>query len=209
MSPETPDASRDRPVLFGQVSPPRSIPGLTARENQRVTHGNTSARDARVDSRLAEALEEMRTQVDLSTSINAADPQLVLVMEAVEDHVDLVVAAERLGLEVLVEADSAMEPDEEYSLRSERPKDPVVHTSLHAVCADQTAFDRLRSAWNTWKQTQQVPGNAPLRDFFTHLRDIRPWGPQDRLKLIGSDEYLDGLLPDQWHPIEIEGLRQD
>ncbi|MBR22003.1 MAG: hypothetical protein CMF57_06155 [Leifsonia sp.] len=204
MSPEPPDTSRDRPVLFGQVSAPRSIPGPTARGGQRVTHGNAGARVARVDNRLDEALEEMQTQVDLSTSINAADPQLVLVMEAVEDRIDLVAAAQRLGLEVLVEADSAMDPDDEYSLRSDRPRDPVVHTSLHAVCADQTAFNRLRSAWNTWKQTQQVPGNAPLRDFFTHLRDIRPWGPQDRLKLIGSDEYLHGLLPDQRHPIEIE-----
>lgn len=199
-----PDASRDRPVLFGQVSIPRSIPGPTARANQRVTHGNAGARIARVDSRLTEALEEMQTQVDLSTSINAADPQLVLVMEAVEDRIDLVAAAQRLGLEVLVEVDSAMYPDDEYSLSSARPKDPTVHTSLHAVCANQTAFNRLQSAWNTWKRTKQVPGNAPLRDFFTHLRDIRPWGPQDRLKLIGSGEYLDGLLSDQQHPIEIE-----
>lgn len=204
MSPNSPGASRDRPVLFGQVSVPQSIPRPTARGNQRVTYGNSSARVARVDDRLGEALEEMQTQVDPSTSINAADPQLVLVMEAVEDRIDLVGAAQRLGLEVLVEADSAMDPDEEYSLRSVRPKDPVVHTSLHAVCANQTAFDRLRSAWNTWKQTQQVPGNAPLRDFFTHLRNIRPWGPQDRLKLIESDEYLNGLLPEQRHPIEIE-----
>lgn len=170
MSPNSPGASRDRPVLFGQVSVPRSIPRPTARGNQRVTYGNSSARVARVDDRLGEALEEMQTQVDLSTSINAADPQLVLVMEAVEDRIDLVGAAQRLGLEVLVEADSAMDPDEEYSLRSNRPKDPVVHTSLHAVCANQTAFNRLRSAWNTWKQTQEVPGNAPLRDFFTPQR---------------------------------------
>lgn len=204
MSLDPPDASRDRPVLFGQVSAPRSILGPTARGNQRVTHGNSAARVARVDNRLTEALEEMQTQVDLSTSINAADPQLVLVLEAVEDRIDLVVAAQRLGLEVLVEADSAMEPDDEYTLRSDRPRDPVVHTSLHAVCADQAAFNRLRSAWNTWKQTQQVPSNAPLRDFFAHLKDIRPWGPQDRLKLIGSDDYLDGLLTDQQHPIEIE-----
>lgn len=167
-------------------------------------NGNAGARVARVDNRLAEALEEMQRQVDLSTSINAADPQLVLVMEAVEDRIDLVAAARRLGLEVLVEADSAMDPDDEYSLTSDRARDPVVHTSLHAVCADQTAFNKLRSAWSLWKQTKQVPGNAALRDFFTHLRDIRPWGPQDRLKLIGSDEYLDGLLTDQRHPIEIE-----
>lgn len=149
MSPDSPGASRDLPVLLGQVSVPRSIPRPTARGNQRVTYGNSSARVARVDDRLGEALEAMQTQVDLSTSINAADPQLVLVMEAVEDHIDLVDAAERIGLEVLVEAESAMDPDEEYSLRSDRPKDPVVRTSLHAVCANQTAFNKLRSAWNT------------------------------------------------------------
>lgn len=204
MNPEQLDASRERPVLYGQVSAPRPILPPTARKNQRVTHGNAGGRLSRVDDRLTEALAEMQTQVGLSTSINAADPQLVLVMEAVEDHIDLVAAAQRLGLEVLVEVDSAMEPDGEYSLNSDRPRDPVVHTSLHAVCANQSAFSRLQSAWNTWKRTQQVPGNAPLRDFFSHLRDIRPWGPQDRLRMIDSSEYLDGLLPDQQHPVEIE-----
>lgn len=204
MTPERAEPSRDRPVLFGRVSEPRSIPGPTARANQRVTYGNIGGRVSRVDDRLDEALVEMQNQVDLATSINAADPQLVLVLEAVEDRIDLVDAARRLGLEVLVEAESAMDPDDEYSLRSDRATDPVVHTSLHAVCADQAAFDRLRRAWNTWKTTQQVPGNAPLRDFFAHLRDIRPWGPQDRLRMIQSTEYLEQLLPDQQHPVELE-----
>ena len=204
MTPGRDEVARDRPVLFGQVGTPRAIPGPTARGNQRVAHGNAASRNSRVDERLAEAFEEMQTQVDLATSINAADPQLVLVLEAVEDRIDLVAAAQRLGLEVLVEVDSAMDPDDEYSLTSSAPRDPVVHTSLHAVCASQSSFDNLRSAWNGWKQTGQVPGNAPLRDFFSHLKDIRSWGPQDRLKMIHSREYLDGLLPDQLHPIELE-----
>lgn len=204
MTPGPDDVARERPVLFGQVGAARAIPGPTARGNQRVAHGNSASRVSRVDDRLTEALEEMQSQVNLATSINAADPQLVLVLEAVEDRIDLVAAAQKLGLEVLVEVDSAMDPDDEFSLTSSMPRDPVVHTSLHAVCASQASFEMLRSAWNGWKQTRQVPGNAPLRDFFSHLKDIRPWGPQDRLKMIQSSEYLEGLLPDQLHPIEIE-----
>lgn len=204
MTPDPPEVSRDRPVLLGTVTSPRPIPGPRGGSEPRVAYNNAGKRVARLDDRLAEALDEMQSQVDLSSSINASDPQLVLVMEAVEDRIDLVSAAQKIGLEVLVEADSAMEPDDDHPLTSDQPKDPVVHTSLHAVCADQAAFDRLRAAWSTWKRTKQVPGNAPLRDFFAHLRDIRPWGPQDRLKLIGSSEYLEGLLPDQQHPIEIE-----
>lgn len=204
MTPERPDYSRDRPVIFGSVGAVQPVAPPRGGSGPRVNFGNSGKRVARLDDRLAEAFVEMQAQVDLSTTINAADPQLVLVMEAVEDRIDLVTAAQRIGLEVLVEADSAMDPDDEYSLVSEQPRDPVVHTSLHAVCADQQAFNRLRSAWNTWKQTRQVPGNAPLRDFFSHLKDVRPWGPQDRLRLFDSSTYLDGLLPNQSHPIEIE-----
>lgn len=204
MTPARPEYSPDRPVIFGSVGAAEPIAPPRGGSGPRVNYSNSGARVARLDDRLAEALVEMQAQVELSTAINAADPQLVLVMEAVEDRIDLVAAAQRLGLEVLVEADSAMNPDDEYSLVSEQPRDPVVHTSLHAVCADQQAFNGLRSAWKAWKQTKQVPGNAPLRDFFSHLKDVRPWGPQDRLKLIESSDYLEGLLPDQSHPIEIE-----
>lgn len=204
MTPDLTSNDRSRPVLFGHVGPARSIAGPRGGSTPRVAANHASARLARVDARLGEALEEMKSQVDLATSINAADPQLVLVMEAVEDRIDLVAAAQKLGLEVLVEVDSAAEPDDEYALISDRPRDPVVHTSLHAVCASQTAFENLRRAWGTWKRTKQVPGNAPLRDFFSHLKDIRPWGPEDRLKLIASPDYLSQLIPDVDHPIEIE-----
>lgn len=88
MTPRRDGVARDRPVLFGQVGVPRTIPGPTARGNQRVAHGDSASRKKRLDGRLAEAFEEMQAQVDLATSINAADPQLVLVLEAVEDRID-------------------------------------------------------------------------------------------------------------------------
>lgn len=204
MSPEFPDVSRERPILLGRAGTPRSIPGPQGRSSNRVQYRNGAARTAHIDDRFDEALEAFATQVNLAASINAADPQLVLVLEAVEDRTDLAEAARRIGLEILLEADTALEPDEDYALSSIAPTDPMIHTSLHAVCANQAALGRLRGAWVLWKQSGQIPGNAPLRDFFTHLRDVRPWGPQDRLKMIDWDEYFSGLIPDQLHPIEIE-----
>lgn len=204
MTLEPTDRSLDRPVLRGRVSQPRTIPGPQARSSDRIQYRNGPTRRAHLDDRFGEAIAEFAAQVDLATSLNAADPQLVLILEAVEDRTDLVDAATRAGLEVLVEADTAIEPDDDYALRSSAPRDPMIHTSLHAVCANQMAFDNLRRAWAAWKANGQVPGNAPLRDFFAHLRDIRPWSPQDRLKLIDWDDYFGGLLPDQLHPVELE-----
>lgn len=205
MTQVVPDGSPSRPVLLGVVGTPVAIksPGGGS-SSPRVVRREGSWATARIDARIDEALLEFGAQIDLAESINAADPQLVLVLEAVEDHTDLITVAQRLGIEVLLEADTAMDPNEDYTLASKRPRDPVVHTSLHAVCADEAAFNRLRSAWSGWKRTGQVPGNAGLRDLFTHLRDVRPWGPQDRLKMVDWDEYFSGLIEQVAHSIEIE-----
>lgn len=204
MGKDTPDVSRYRPVLFGQIGDAEPFNPPAGGNNSRVKVRDEDARIARVDYQLNIAMTMLQEQIDLSTSVNAADLQLVLVMEAVEDRTDLVEAARKLNLEVLAEAEYDIDADEDYSLRSSKPRDPFVHSSIHAVCANQASFHKLQTAWNNWKETKQVPGNAKLRDFFSHLRDIRPWSPQDRLKLTGTEEQLAELLPNLRHVIEIE-----
>lgn len=198
------ETSASRPLLFGAVGEPIVVAGPRGGANRRLAQRGGTGRVAHIDARIDQAFKDFEAQVDLAASINAADPQLVLVLEAVEDRTDLLVVAQRIGLEVLIEAESAMDPDEDYVLRSKRPTDPVVHTSLHAVCADESALKRLRSAWTGWKKTGQVPGNAKLRDLFVNLRDLRPWGPQDRLKMVDWDDYFSGLIPESLHSIEVE-----
>jgi len=58
-------------------------------------------------------------QVDLSSSVQATDPQLVLVLEALDERTDLARVAERLNIEILVEIESASEPDDDFKFISE------------------------------------------------------------------------------------------
>jgi hypothetical protein len=144
-------------------------------------------------------------QVDLSGSVQAADPQLVLVLEALDKRTDLAAVAERLNIEILVETESMSEPDDDFKLISDYPRERVITSCLHAICLNQAAMTQLRSLWNVWKRDGRLRRNyGQLAELFAHLKDLRPWGPADRLKAAGLEERVAGLLPDTRHVIEVE-----
>ena len=204
MSPNANEVSPSRPVLLGAVSPPRAIPPHGGGPG-RADFRNTDQRIARLDTRFDEVMEAFQTQVQLAESIHAADPQLVLVFEALDEQIDLTQVAHNLGLEILVESEGAIEPTEEYVLKSKAPRDPLIRSCLHAICLNQQTFDRLFHLWGAWKRDGVLDrGYSPLRDLFAHLKDVRPWGPQDRLKVIDWDDYFAGQITDHPHAIEVE-----
>jgi hypothetical protein len=160
---------------------------------------------ARLDDRFDEALRSFESEVELSASVQAADPQLVLVFEALDERIDLMQVAQDLGFEILSETERSFEPTEEFALISDNPRDPMIGACLHAVCLNQRALDRLLLLWRNWRRTRTVErGYSALRELFVHLRDIRPWGPQDRLKMIDWQDYFGGQITDGLHAIEIE-----
>ncbi|MDR0959101.1 MAG: S8 family peptidase [Propionibacteriaceae bacterium] len=160
-------------------------------------------RSRRIDARFDEAMAAIGDQIKISESIHAADPQLVLVFEALDEQTDLSKVADKLGIETLVEAESAITPTDEFELVSEKARNPYIGSCLHAVCANQTAFNNLLSLWRG--RANGFPhGYSELRDLFDHLKDLRPWGPQDRLRAIDWDEYFAGHIDDRPQSIEIE-----
>lgn len=204
MTPPADGVSTSRPVILGTISPPRAIK-TTGGGNPRVSFRNESERVGRIDSRFEEAVAAFGAEVQLVESVQAADPQLVLVFEALDERADLAAVAQKLGLEILVESEGAIEPTEDYQLISKKPRDPFIGSCLHAVCLNQTALDNLMSLWTTWKRNQSLPyGYSPLRELFAHLKDLRLWGPQDRLKMLDWDEHFAGRITDQPHALEIE-----
>lgn len=203
MSPDE-GVSTARPVILGRIASPRSIPKRRGGPGRaRFTDPDKRAR--RIDARFDEAAASFGDQVRLSDSIQAADPQLVLVFEALDEQIDLSAVAEKVGIEILVEVDGVIPPTDEYQLLSQQPRNPYISSCLHAVCINRQAFENLLSLWRTWKQSQDLPrGFSPLRELFAHLKDVRPWGPQDRLKIVDWDEYFEGHIDDRPHLIEIE-----
>jgi Subtilase family len=200
------EVSVGRPVILGNVGVPRDI-SVTGRGGGRVVFGSIEERIRRLDARFAELETAFGSQVQLAESIQAADPQLVLVFEARDEQVDLASVARNLNLEVLVESESRVEPDDEFSLGSATPRNPLVSSCLHAVCLNQTALENLLGLWRAWQRDQSGTlgrGYAPLRELFGHLKDVRPWGPEDRLKLIDWDTYFAGQLVGNLHSIDVE-----
>lgn len=204
MSAAAGDVSAQRPIILGAVSASRDIRRPSG-GGGRVNFGNVEQRVQRLDAQFDALQAALGDQIQLAESIQAADPQLVLVMEARDENIDLAMVADALGIEIISEAEFRVEPDDEFALASERARSPLVSSCLHAICVNQTSLDELLRLWRTWERDRELPrGRAPLRDFFAHLKDIRPWGPQDRLKLIDWDVHFAGVDPDALVSIDIE-----
>lgn len=196
---------RSRPVIVGAPGRITSLLPLTARDNQRVQFLGQARAAARIQGQFERASESLKNQVVLSDSLEVADPQLVLVLEGIEEHADLTAAARELGLELLIEYEDAVDPDDEVALVSARPSDPMVRTCLHAICVDQVAMDRILIAWRAWSRSGDAGRNlGGLGQLFKQLRDVHPWGAADRLRAIDWDEYFEGRIPGIFHMVEVE-----
>lgn len=72
---------------------------------------------------------------------------------------------------------------------------------------DIRALRDLESLWRRWLRGQLRYGETPWRDVFELLRDLRPWGPQDRVQPIEANflmEEVEGRDEDDLIRLEIE-----
>lgn len=74
--------------------------------------------------------------------------------------------------------------DEEELEGDEQDKAPA----LYLLVPDAQALSNILSLWRRWNQGEKLGRNfTPWRDVFATLRDIRPWGPQDRVQAEERD----------------------
>ncbi|MGL4304671.1 MAG: S8 family peptidase [Mycobacteriaceae bacterium] len=206
MAPRVEGVSTSRPVILGNITVTRNLaPPKGGSSKPRVDYSDLEKHAERIRARFDEAIAAFDDQIQLSESILSTDPQLVLVLEALDEREDLTGVAQRLGMEILVEADDGVDPTEEFRLANDKARKPYIDSCLHAVCLNKTALDKFLTEWRAWQKNQKPHiGYTPLHDLFKHLKDVRAWGPQDRLKMIDWEEHFSGLLPDHKHSIEIE-----
>jgi hypothetical protein len=203
--PEAVPPSRERPILWAKPGRITVVPAPQARGNERVGFTGRSGQLSRLSGQLERAEQALRDQVVLAESLQVADPQLVLVFEGVEERSDLSAVARALGLEVLVEFEDAFEPDDEVAILSAQPNDPFIRSCLHALCVNEQAMKRILVAWRAWRRDGRAgTGLAELSNLFEHLRDVRQWGPKDRLRAIDWEDYLEHRVSDRPHLIEVE-----
>lgn len=93
--------------------------------------------------------------------------------------------------------------DEEELAGDDDDKEPVAYLMV----PDGRALRELASLWRRWKQGEVAKGESPWRDVFACLRDLRPWGPGDRVQRETQtilEEEISGRDQTDLIPLEIE-----
>lgn len=94
--------------------------------------------------------------------------------------------------------------DEEELEGDEQDTEPTIYL----LVPDAQALSNIASLWRRWTRGEDLGrGFAPWRDVFATLRNIRPWGPQDRVQAEERDiiaEEINFRADDERIRLEIE-----
>ena len=142
--------------------------------------------------RLAAAIEGQR--MALGEDPGAAEQEAVLVLEVATSVEEFYTAvAEVDGLRFLLGiGDVEMDQDEDFHLDD---RDKTMRGALYMVFSDLSARRELLSLWERWKTDGRLERPyGRFSDVFHHLRTIREWGPQDRIRETGlTDRWREDL----------------
>jgi hypothetical protein len=146
-------------------------------------------------NRLTEVLNRDPTGVELKADPTGLAPERLLVFE-VRGSIAAFAAAVRNvpGLELI---------DEEELQADEEDKAPVAYLMV----PDLRALRDLEGLWRRWLNGELARRETPWRDVFALLRNLRTWGPEDRVQHAESDilsETISGLGDDDLVRLEIE-----
>ena len=155
--------------------------------------------------RLQDAMEQRR--VTLQDNPLGLQPELALVLEIVGSVGNFIGAVRRVqGLEWLGEFTlTNIPPDDDFV--DERDPQRQLSGQLFLTMSDQRALDELRRLFVAWQENPAAPferGYAPLKHVFEHLRTIRPWGIEDRLRETGIFDMWQSELENDSRVVNFE-----
>ncbi|NEK87542.1 S8 family peptidase [Blastococcus saxobsidens] len=185
-----PDASPIPPLPDGSRSVPPSPRGPgPARQGARLTPQFDALQDAMQAGRAA-----------LSRTASDPDPELVVVFDlagSVEEFARAVSGVP--GLEFLAEHEEEdVDPDADFHMVSKDGRtDKAVPESLYMIMTNARAVTQLIALFHRWEADPEekfARGLNPLRRVFALLREIRRWGPEDRVRETGLlEDWADTL----------------
>ena len=153
---------------------------------------------------LLRSLEQERGTAQ--TSLPAADPELVLVFETRGSISEVVDVMQRVGFRVLIEVEDEFDPDEDFEKNAKRPG--LVPGLLHVAFGGLQAIQQLQRVWETWSRGEPLVRlggrDTGLASLFSHLKDIRPWSPADRIRSTGLEEAIQDWLAASVAEVPIE-----
>nr|EIA3114431.1 S8 family peptidase [Vibrio cholerae]ELC9718581.1 S8 family peptidase [Vibrio vulnificus]GHY73151.1 S8A family peptidase [Vibrio cholerae]GHZ28180.1 S8A family peptidase [Vibrio cholerae] len=158
-------------------------------------------------SRLEDAIEKRRVEVQLDAP--GLDPEYTLVIETYGSIQEFFTAVKMIdGLEWLGEYEVLdLEPTDDF-FDGGKKKDKLISGQVMLMLSDREAIRQLLSLWRKYGTTPNMAfgeGWAKYRDLFQHIKDIRYWSTEDRLRNTGVLEYWQEQLEyDPDTPIRFE-----
>jgi hypothetical protein len=143
-----------------------------------------------VFERLQSFIARAETLTELRDDPSSLAPERVIVFEIAGTVTNFLNALRKVnGLEFMAEYDTEAIADEDFAVQDQQDDrslldrvDKPVPGRFYLAMPDIQALTQLRSLWDRWKNDQPMDrGFTPFRDLFAQLRDIRPWGLQDRI----------------------------
>ncbi|MBN8741112.1 MAG: S8 family peptidase [Xanthomonadaceae bacterium] len=139
---------------------------------------------------LQDAFEARRLELQALAQNQNHDPDLVVVFETVGAVSDFISAVERIpGLAWLAGVDATeIAPDEDFYSRGDRAK--PLSGKLFLLGSNREALAQVVRLWGIFNANPTADlghGLNAWKAVFSHLKDVRFWGPRDRL----SDELKD------------------
>lgn len=187
-----------RPIL---LMPAPAPPGPRAKRPQGGGGGPHTPGRARQAQRLAPQFKTLTNAMDKHrlarvASGSGGNPEEVVVLVTVAPVSDFVDAVRKIaGLEWLGEIDEPDIPPDPDFFDPKNTNKPLFGR-IYLAFANQQALKQILSLWHRWTAGQALGhGFAPFEQLFAHLKDVRPWGPKDRLEATGVlDEWRERVL---------------
>jgi hypothetical protein len=148
----------------------------------------------------------------LRTDPQSLAPDRVIVFEVAGTVPNFLSAVSRIkGFEFMGEFDDDFPPEEEFAVIDGRAAkqgqvrlDKRVPERFYLAMPDTQALEQLVRLWEIWKKTRKLEGYAPFVNLFLQLRDLRPWGPKDRIPPETVAYWQEELTLHPNQPIRVE-----
>lgn len=182
-----------RPILFlPEPTKPSRLPKSPA--FALLTTPGYGGQKRRLDQKFQRIQDALTRGISASDDPGAIVPERALVFEVYGSLLDFEKLCKKLGFEWLFDADEEFDLEEGFSTPDDGKKAVVGH--LYLSMPTNESLNKLLTHWRRFAKGEGAPhGYGDWWKLFDHLKDIRPWGPQDRF--VDDDrerweELLDG-----------------
>jgi hypothetical protein len=156
-----------------------------------------------VFDRLASVISDPAQIMQLRQDPEAIAPERAIVFEVTGSLSTFYEEASRIGLEYLADDERDIAPDDDF-WRPDKPDEPI-HGRIYFAMPDLEALRQLVRLWQRYKSGGRMDaGFAVWTQLFGLLKDVRAWGPEDRLTADTLAAWKERLAEAPDEPVRLE-----